>query len=103
MKNFVILLFLVLFSITAKAQSITESQDWNDLIASLNNEKWADANRLSITCLQKVPAAEQEDGLGSLLRYMAIFSESGLMSAGVIPQEQAANNVKQYIGHNIAL
>lgn len=103
MKNFVFFLLFVLFSPAVKAQSITDSPDWNNMIVNLNNEKWVDANRLAVACLQKVPASEQEGVLGSLLRYMAIFSESGLMNAGIVTQQQAVDNVKQYVGHNIAL
>lgn len=103
MKILAFFLLLILFSSAVNAQSVTNSKEWNDLITSLNNENWADASRLSITCLQKIPADEKEGDLASLLRYMAIYSESGLMNSGTDTQEQAISKVKQYVGHTIAL
>ena len=43
MKNLAILLLFVLFSLAVKAQSITDTQDFKDLITDLGNENWADA------------------------------------------------------------
>jgi hypothetical protein len=103
MKNLACLLLLSLLCAWAKAQSVTDSPEWKKLILSLENENWADANQLSLQCLQEVPASEKEDALGSMLRYMVIYSESGLMNMGTVTQEQAIDKVKQYVGHNLLL
>jgi hypothetical protein len=38
-----------------------------------------------------------------MLRYMVIYSESGLLNMGQVTKEQALEKVKQYAGHTITL
>ena len=60
-------------------------------------------NKLSLQCLSKVPQAENESFIAAMLRYIVIYSESGLMNDGKVTQKQALDKVKQYAGHYIVL
>ena len=103
MKYIISLLLVLVCLASAKAQSITETKDWADMITSLQNENWQNANKLSIVCLKMVPKSAEEDFEASLLRYIFIYSEAGLMNLNKVSQAQALKAVKDFAGHQIVL
>jgi hypothetical protein len=104
MKKIVFALML-LFTLTsaANAQSLITDSDWEKVIAYLKNEDWGKANQLSKVYLEKIPKDQANSDEAAILRYMYALSESGLMNAGKITQDQALKNVKDFVGLNIIL
>jgi hypothetical protein len=103
MKYIISILLLLVCLASAKAQSITETKDWADMITSLQNENWQNANKLSIVCLKMVRKGAEEDFEASLLRYIFIYSEAGLMNLNKVSQAEALKAVKDFAGHQIVL
>jgi len=101
-KIIFILLFLTNFPFL-KAQSITQTPEWKQLLTDLKTEKWQEANDLSNQCLKTAIATEPGSNMIPILRYMVIFSESGLMNDGKLSQEKALLAVKGFEGMVIAL
>jgi len=103
-KPVILSLFALLFFTVVKAQSpITESKEFNDLITSLQNEDWQNANKLSLTCLKKVPENDKDNADAALLRYMFIYSEAGLMNDQKVSKSQALKNIINFKGQLIIL
>ena len=102
MKKLLLLIPLLLFLQTTKAQDITDDQ-WTKLITSLEHEQWKDANDLSKTYLDQIPAAKQDSDAAAALRYMYLYSESGLMNLRLVTKDKALKNVAAFAGHSIIL
>ena len=92
MKIF-LLIAMLSFMIGANAQSITETPEWSNLIKALDNEQWADADKLSLELLKKAPDNGPNDPMVAVLRYMYIHAEAGLMNDGKLTQDQALKDV----------
>jgi hypothetical protein len=104
MKPVILSLFALLFFTVVKAQSpIRESKDFSDLITSLQNEDWQNANRLSLSCLKKAPENDKDNVDAALLRYMFIYSEAGLMNDQKVSKSQALKNIINFKGQLIIL
>ncbi|HEY9000421.1 MAG TPA: hypothetical protein VIM89_03635 [Mucilaginibacter sp.] len=101
----IILLFILLpgFLLNVHAQSLTETKEWDNLIQSLQDEKWKDANDLSTSLLNKTPKNDPDDNIAALLRYMYIYSEAGLLNAHKFTQKEALKNVIGFTGKRIIL
>lgn len=104
MKPITLLLLALLFCGNLKAQSkVTESKDFNDLITSLQNEDWQNANKLFLACLKEVPENDKDNVDAALLRYMFIYSEAGLMNDQKVSKSQALKNIINFKGQLIIL
>src|ERR1700759_1685314 len=103
MRKILLTLLFLAVAFISKAQSITETPEWNKLITALQDEKWQDASDLSNRCLKKAGETEPQSDIIPVLRYMVILSESGLMNDGKLTQEQAISAVKQFEGQEITL
>lgn len=103
MRKFFLLIAILPFVVRANAQSLTQSQQWRDLINDLQDENWQEANTKSLTLLNKMPEAAADDATSALLRTMYIHSEAGLMNEGKVTQQQAINAVKGFTGKLIIL
>jgi hypothetical protein len=102
-KNITFILLFLLTLTSVRAQSITNSKEWSDLINNLENENWQKSDSLSLICINKIPKSEMEGVEASLLRYMYIYSEAGLINARIITKSQALSHVKNLTGHSIIL
>src|ERR1700749_5063151 len=103
MRKILLTLLFLAGAFILKAQSITETPEWDKLITALQDEKWQDASDLSNQCLKKASETEPKSDIVPVLRYMVILSESGLMNEGKLPKEKAINAVKQFEGQDITL
>lgn len=104
MKPIILSILALLFFTVVKAQSPTrESKDFSDLITSLQNEDWQNANKLSLACLKEVPENDKDNVDAALLRYMFIYSEAGLMNDQKVSKSQALKNIINFKGQLIIL
>jgi hypothetical protein len=103
MKKIICSLLFLAFLTSVKSQSITESKEWNTLLSDLDNEKWQDANSITAACLKKVNDTGVDAAVVPILRYMFIYSESGMMNDGKVSQKDALNSVKGFMGLPITL
>jgi hypothetical protein len=102
--NRLIFLVLLLISLSqTKAQGQTSDINFQKIIGYLQAEDWKNASISVATCLAHIPAEKDNDDAASILRYMYIFSESGLMNDGRLTQEEAMSAVKSFQGKNIIL
>ena len=100
MKKIICSLLFLAFLTSVKSQSITESKEWNTLLSDLDNEKWQDANSITAACLKKVNDTGVDAAVVPILRYMFIYSESGMMNDGKVSQKDALNSVKGGVQEN---
>ena len=98
MNKITCILLLLCLSTLTMAQPITESKEWKDLITNLEKENWPDAHKLSIDCLNKVKGNEEEAEIAPMLRYMFIFTESGLMNMNKVTKAEALKAVIGFQG-----
>ncbi len=103
MRKIALTLLLLALVVVLKAQTITETPEWNKLIAALQDEQWQNASDLSNQCLKKASESEPKSEIIPVLRYMVILSESGMMNDGKLTQQQAISAVKRFEGQEIAL
>jgi hypothetical protein len=105
MKPIILSILTLLFFTVVKAQSssITGSKDFKDLITSLQNEDWQNANNLSLACLKKIPENDKDNVDAALLRYMFIYSEAGLLNDQKVSKTQALKNIISFKGQLIIL
>ena len=103
MKKFFLVILFLPFLMRANAQSVRETRQWRQLLQTLQDENWKDADSLSFFLLNKSAKNEQEEPAIATLRYMYIYSEAGLMSLRKRTQAQALKNVAGFTGKYIAL
>jgi len=103
MKKFFLIILFLPFLIRANAQSITGTPEWGKLIDALEKENWQDAGKLSSMLLKKMPDSAPDDPVASVLRYMYIHSEAGLMNMNKLTKEEAIKHVAQFRGKFIVL
>jgi hypothetical protein len=104
MKRFIVFLFLSLtFISNAISQTIIHTTEWKELMTSLKNENWQDANTLSLSILNKIPKDGDGDVAAAMLRYMYIFSEAGLMNLNKVTKSEALKCVVGFTGQWVIL
>jgi len=104
MKRLILLFSLLsVLILNAHAQSLTHSSEWRNLIVSLQNEDWQNANTLSLQLLNKTPDDEENNIGVALLRYMYIHSEAGLLNLRKVTKDEAIKAVQGFTGKLIIL
>lgn len=103
MRKIFLIIAMLPFMTRANAQSVRETPEWHQLLQSLHDESWKNADSLSFLLLNKAGNDEKEQPVVATLRYMYIYSEAGLMSLRKITQAQALKNVAGFIGKSVAL
>ncbi|MDO3644453.1 hypothetical protein [Mucilaginibacter sp. L3T2-6] len=104
MKKVILALSLIIIFIqTGRSQGVITDDEWGKVINCLEKEDWPGASKLSKQYLQKIPKEKLNDYDAANLRYMYIFSNSGLMNDGRISHETALNNVKEFVGMKVKL
>src|SRR4051812_36601978 len=104
MKKVILVLFIIAaFLSNADAQSLMQTPEWHNLVTSLQNENWPQANALSLSLLNKSPKDEPGDLVAALLRYMYIHSEAGLLNMKKVSKNEALKAVAGFKGQLIIL
>jgi len=104
MKKITLLLFFVFaLLLNARSQAILHTEEWHNLITSLQAENWQDANTISLSLLNKISKDEPDDVGAALLRYMYIHSEAGLMNLNKVTKDEAIKAVKGFTGKWVLL
>jgi hypothetical protein len=102
-KAIIILLFIIPEMCFAQEKSFVEQANWDKIIQCLDHEEWAKANKLAMACLKKCPKEEVNGNEAAILRYMYLFTESGLMNEKNVDKEEALKRVKAFEGLRIIL
>ena len=104
MKRVVIILLFIIPEICfAQEKSFVEQADWSQIIQCLDHEEWAKANKLALTYLKKCPNDDINGNDAAVLRYMYLFTESGLMNEKKLDKDEALKKVKAFEGLRIIL
>ncbi len=98
MKKYFLSLLLVLQLTDGFSQEKEEDFviEYNRVLENLSSENWDEANKLSTLLLNKIESDKLLDKEKSVLRYIVIYSNAGLLNEKKISKDEALKRVKGF-------
>lgn len=96
--------FLVLINTTLLSQNSGNFEFvYNKLMDNLSSENWNEANKICSSLLEKFGNNQNMEKENSVLKYILIYTNAGLLNAKVISKEEALKRVENLVGSYLSM
>ena len=106
MKQIILILFLLSFTVISVSAQKTKTSDeltdkqWQDLFTVLENENWNSAFELSAQYLKILKDNDEAKSIANL-RYMYLYAAAAKVSEGNMSYDELEKKVKDFVGKKI--
>ena len=105
MKKYVVVILFFLFFVKIYAQDKNQvfEEQYNKILENLNSENWGLANELSNSLLNNIENDESMKKEKSVLIYLMIYTNSGLLNENKISKDEALKRVEKFKGVYVSM